>query len=367
MILDEYVKITLNANNIKYFESLGYEIPRYKDSKGRMSVKSDTKIEIKVSDLSSGSHCLVNVACDICGKHKKLKYRVYLKNIEKYNLYTCKDCCSIKIEKTCLEKYGVKSPSQNKEIYNKVKQTNMDRYGYTSAMQNPMVREKAIQTTLERYGVENVSQSKDIQDKVKQTNLERYGNENYLQSDDFKAKASNTYRERYGENVTHNMQIPEVREKVTHTLYANGHCAVSKQQKYLNELFNTELNYPFMNYNFDMYDAKNKIDIEYDGSGHDKSVVLGNTDSKTFKRKELVREIYSKFKGIKVMRIVSRRDKLPTDDVLLYMLDISRKLLRNHNLCGISTIKWDIDNSCYYTYPNKTKVDFDYGTLKRMR
>ena len=98
----------------------------------------------------------------------------------------------------------------------------------------------------------------------------------------FKKKANKTYRERYGENVTHNMQIPEVREKVTRTLYANGRCAVSKQQKYLNELFNTELNYPFMNYNFDMYDAKNKIDIEYDGSGHDKSVVLGNTDLKTF-------------------------------------------------------------------------------------
>lgn len=367
MILDEYVKITLNPSNIKYFELLGYEIPRYKDSKGRMSVKTGTELMVKVSDLNSGSHCIINVACDICGRRRELEYRVYLKNIKKYNMYTCKDCCSIKTEKTCLEKYGVKSPSQNKEIYGKVKQTNMDKYGHTYSMQNPDVVEKVKQTNLKRYGVESASQLTDVQKKIKQTNLKKYGHEYYLQSDDFKTKAINTYRERYGENVTHNMQIPEVREKVTRTLYANGHCAVSKQQKYLNELFGTQLNYPFMNYNFDMYDFNNEIDIEYDGSGHDKSVVLGNIDSKTFKRKELVREIYSKLKGIKVMRIVSRRDKLPTDDVLLHMFDISIKLLRNNNLCGISTIKWDIDNSCYYTYPNKNKVNFDYGILRRMR
>ena len=367
MILDEYVKITLSPSNIKYFEALGYEIPKYKDEKGKTHVKMHTKLTVKVSDLNSGSHCMVNVACDICGKHNELEYRVYLKNIKKYNLYTCKDCCFIKTEKTCLEKYGVKFPAQNKEVYNKIKQTNINKYGHTYAMQNPNILEKVKQTNLKKYGVKSVSQSKEIQEKIKRTNFKKYGHENYLQSDDFKTKATNTYRERYGENVTHNMQIPEVREKVTRTLYANGHCAVSKQQKYINELFGTELNYPFMNYNFDMYDSSNKIDIEYDGSGHDKSVVLGNIDSKTFKRKELVREIYSKLNGIKVMRIVSKKDKLPPDNVLLHMFDTSVKLLRNTNLCGISTIKWDIDNACYYTYPNKNKVDFDYGTLKRFR
>lgn len=367
MILDEYVKVKLNPSNISYFEELGYEIPKYKDTKGRMSIKTGTEIDVKVSDLNQGSHCLVNVSCDICGKCNSLEYRVYLKNIKKYGLYTCKNCCGVKREKTCLEKYGVKSPSQNKEVYEKIKQTNMNKYGCTSPIQNQQIKEKIRHTTFEKYGVENVSQSLIVQDKVKQTNLERYGNENYLLSDDFKLKSSKTYRERYGENVIHNMQIPEVREKVTRTLYANGRCAVSKQQKHLNDLFHTEINYPFMNYNFDMYDINNKIDIEYDGSGHDKSVVLGNTDSKTFKRKEIVREIYSKLKGIKVMRIISRKDKLPSDDILLNMLDISRKLLRNNNLCGISEIKWDIDNSCYHTYPNKTKIDFDYGIIKRYR
>lgn len=367
MILDEYVKVKLNPSNISYFEEKGYEIPRYKDAKGRMSIKNGTEIDVKVSDLNQGSHCLVNVLCDICGKHNCIEYRVYLRNIEKYGLYTCKKCCDIKREKTCLEKYGVKSPSQNKEVYDKIRQTNLDKYGCFSPIQNQQIKEKIRRTTFEKYGVENVSQSLIVQDKVKQTNLERYGNDNYLLSDDFKLKASKTYRERYGENITHNMQIPEVREKVTRTLYTNGNCAISKQQKYINNLFHTEINYPFMNYNFDMYDITNKIDIEYDGSGHDKSVVLGNTDSKTFKRKEIVREIYSKLKGIKVMRIISRKDKLPSDDTLLNMLDISIKLLRSNNLCGISEIKWDIDNSCYYTYPNKTKIDFDYGTIKRYR
>ena len=367
MILDEYVKVILNSSNIKHFENLGYEIPRYRDKKGRMSIKIGTGIMVKVSDLSFGSNCLINVACDICGKQSVIGYGAYLKNTKKYNLYTCKDCSLIKTEKTCLGKYGVKSPSQNQDVYNKIKKTNMDRYGYHSAMQNPAITNKVRQTNIERYGVESVSQLKEIQEKIKRTNLERYGHENYLQSDDFKTKSTNTYRVRYGENITHNMQIPEVREKVTRTLYANGHCAVSKQQKYLNELFGTELNYPFMNYNFDMYDLKNKIDIEYDGSGHDKSVALGQIDMSTFKRKEILREIYSKLKGIKVMRIVSRHDKLPSDDILLHMFEISKNLLRNNRPYGISVVKWDIDNSCYYTYPNKSKVEFDYGVLKRLR
>lgn len=122
-----------------------------------------------------------------------------------------------------------------------------------------------------------------------------------------------------------------------------------------------------MNYNFDVYDLKNKIDIEYDGSEHDKSVTLGQIDVSTFNRKEIVREIYSKLKGIKIMRIVSRRDKLPSDDVLLHMFEVSKKLLRNNRPYGISVVKRDIDNSCYYTYPNKSRVEFDYGVLKRLR
>ena len=54
MILDEYVKVILNSSNIKHFENLGYEIPRYKDKKGRMRVKLGTEIIVKVSDLTSG-------------------------------------------------------------------------------------------------------------------------------------------------------------------------------------------------------------------------------------------------------------------------------------------------------------------------
>ena len=173
MILDEYVKVILNPSNIKHFENLGYEIPRYRDKKGRMSIKIGTEIMVKVSDLSLGSHCLINVACDICGKQSVLGYRVYLKNTKKYNLYTCKDCSLVKTEKTCLEKYGVKSPSQNKDVYDKVRQTNIEKYGCVSAMQNPQVREKAKQTNIQRYGVENVCQLEKFRDKVRQTKLKK--------------------------------------------------------------------------------------------------------------------------------------------------------------------------------------------------
>ena len=47
MILDEYVKVILNSSNIKHFENLGYEMPRYRDKKGRMSIKNGTEIMVK--------------------------------------------------------------------------------------------------------------------------------------------------------------------------------------------------------------------------------------------------------------------------------------------------------------------------------
>lgn len=112
MILDKYVKVKLNPSNIKYFEKLGYDIPVYEDKKGQIRIKFGSEIDVRVSDLNQGSHCLVNADCDICGKHNNIEYRVYLKNIKNYGLYTCKDCCRIKREKTCSEKYGVKHPWQ---------------------------------------------------------------------------------------------------------------------------------------------------------------------------------------------------------------------------------------------------------------
>ena len=52
MILDEIVWVSLSGSNIKYYESLGYNIPRsYANGrKDRITVKRGTKILVRVKD-----------------------------------------------------------------------------------------------------------------------------------------------------------------------------------------------------------------------------------------------------------------------------------------------------------------------------
>ena len=74
MILDEYVDIGLSARNMHYYESLGYEIPRKRDSKGRTNYTKGTKINVKVADLLPTSNIKVKCKCESCGKERYVQY-----------------------------------------------------------------------------------------------------------------------------------------------------------------------------------------------------------------------------------------------------------------------------------------------------
>lgn len=85
------VEVKLASKNIKHYESLGYEIPRYKNKNGLIQCKHGTKINVKVKDLLCSSSALVDVQCDFCKKTKKIKYKDY--NMCNHDgLYYCKDC-----------------------------------------------------------------------------------------------------------------------------------------------------------------------------------------------------------------------------------------------------------------------------------
>lgn len=365
MIKEEKVKVKLNSRNIKYYEELGYNIPKYLDKKGRYSIKRGTEIEVDVNDLSNGSHVEITAVCDICEENKVMPYKAYMKNISKYNVYTCPDCSTIKVRQTYLEKYGVDCSLKSNEVKEKIIQTNIERYGVKHCMQNSDIKAKTQNTIKEKYGVDYLSQSEEILNKVKNTNLKKYGQECYLHSKDFEIKNLKALKEKYGENITHNMQVPEVRRKATLTKFKNGKCATSAQQIHINNLYNTLLNYPFMNYNFDMFDDKYNIDIEYDGSGHDLSVKLNKVTNKMFFKKQMSRDILSKINGIKIFRIISSKDKLPTDEILLDMYSKSVNILRSaNNKC--SSIYWNIDNGTYTISPFKKTFTYDYGKLRKL-
>lgn len=77
----------------------------------------------------------------------------------------CRSCvqkiASAKREETCLQRYGVKNPSEKKEFVDKIAETMKSRYGEKCAMLVPEFRIKQEETCLERYGVRYYVQSEE--------------------------------------------------------------------------------------------------------------------------------------------------------------------------------------------------------------
>ena len=65
-LLTKTVKIQPKGSQIKYFKNLGYQF------------KKNEEIEVKVEDLTKGSHVLVECQCDYCNNY------VYDENDETY-------------------------------------------------------------------------------------------------------------------------------------------------------------------------------------------------------------------------------------------------------------------------------------------
>jgi hypothetical protein len=202
MILTEKIKVELNKFNVNHYRKLGYDVD---------SIES---IDVKIEDIGKGSNLEVEAKCDFCEKIKSIRYKAYLKNTSKHNLYACSNKCAMyKNELTCLEKYGAKYPLQSEEIKDNLKKyflgkfgfdnpsksegtkkarekTMLERFGYKTNIIIPETHKKAVelsitkesidkrkQTTLKNWGVENAMKSKVVYDKFKKTNIEKYGYE----------------------------------------------------------------------------------------------------------------------------------------------------------------------------------------------
>lgn len=96
-LITKEVDVSL-CGQIKYYEALGYTIPRVlqkcKDTK-YYAVPRGTTIRVKVSDLPKGSHITVSCECDRCGKSLKMEWRKYLKH--NHNGKTYCQCCATQV------------------------------------------------------------------------------------------------------------------------------------------------------------------------------------------------------------------------------------------------------------------------------
>ena len=304
-ILTKEVQVKLWSRHAEHYLNLWYR------------GKSGDIVMVMVEDLPKWSKTKVHVQCDYCGHKKWIAYADYLRSIEKYGIYSCNKCLHYKTERTSLSKYGVLNYSSTSEC-----------------------REKVKDSFIEHYGVDNAVKSEDVKEKMRNTNLEKYGCVNPMQS-------------------------IEVRAKANETLYKNGTQKTSKQQLYLCSLYGGQLNYPIKYYAADICFLEEKLIVEYDGGGHDLRVILGRLTQEEFDQKEIARNNILKREGYNRMNIKSDKDLLPSDTILLQMLDFTRNYFSQYS--NHSWIEFNIDTFSVRSAEYKDGILYNYGELRKIK
>lgn len=305
-ILTKEVKIKPSGTAVRYYKDKGYD------------AKWHEPLIVKVSDLPVGSKVEVEVLCDYCQKNIiTTPYKHYHTRTKKISKYACIECASLKRRESNLLRYNVENVNQ------------LD-----------SVRNKTILTNIERYGVDNPSQNKDVRKKMEVTSILRYG-------------------------VKNPMQSPEIKMKAIETLCKNGTYRTSKQQIYLHSIFGGEINYPIKYYAADICLVEENLVIEYDGGGHKLREVFGELTQEEFSKKELIRNKIIKREGYKQMRIISENDKLPSDTILLQMLQDAHtyfSLYPQH-----SWIEFNIGTSTIRNSENPEGSPYNFGVLRTIK
>lgn len=287
------------SQNIKRYKDLGYVF------------NNGDIIDVKIDDVPKNSHVYVNVKCDKCHKEYILRFDTYNKTVDDGKLccnkcakekriltnikrYNCDNPMKVKEfkekqEKTLMKNYGVKVPAKNKKILDRMHKTCIEKYGAKSPLENTEIREKAIETNNDRLGVDYPFQSKEIQDKI-------------------------------------------------------NNCGIhsSKQQIYLCKLYNAINNYNVKGFFIDGL-IENNIAMEYDGTGHNLSVVMGKISEEEFLKRESYREKCLIDYGYKILRLKSTTDILPSDKILIDILSVSKSLYSE----GYDIVRFDLDKNTY--------------------
>lgn len=160
-------------------------------------------------------------------------------------------------------------------------------------------------------------------------------------------------------------QSPEVKEKINKTLCRYSNQKTSRQQLYLHSLYGGELNYPIKYYSADICFPEEKFEIEVDCGGHDLNVKTGRMTQEEFDKREIIRNDLIKKEGYKQMRIISIKDKLPSDIILLKMLKESREYFKKHP--NHSWIEFNIDTSSLRNAECKNGIAYNFGDLRKIK
>ena len=257
MIISKDAEVILNSANFKHFHSLGYT-----------DLKKGNRLIVPVEHLNKGSHSIIKVKCDVCGKEKDLMYRFYLKSLKSNGFYCCSSKCGqIKAEKTSLNRYGVKY-YRNKE---KFEQTCLNKYGYENPSQVVVFKDKRKETMLERHGVEYYVLNKDFKDKSEETSMKNYGVPHPQMSKEMK-KVREEYYIKMGYNITsdefdlYKNKVYYLTSKIKRELLKNWNGYDYYDDEYIKDNFDLpyhDINYPTIDHKTTIFEGfKNKIEAE---------------------------------------------------------------------------------------------------------
>ncbi len=218
MLLDKTLKIKLANKNIGHYNRLGYKN------------KSGEIVEINTMDMPTASKYKVRVECDNCHTENSISFHSFSRNF-KDNIYLCKKCSHIRLEKTSLKKYNVKHPMQSKEIQEKTKQTNLERYGFEYPIQNFEVKMKRENTCMDKYGEKSYMNTDKFREDSIVTMLSRYGVSHPSQSEHIREKTESTCEKIYG--VKTPLLSEDIKEKIL----------LTKKLRYNDENYNNRIKY----------------------------------------------------------------------------------------------------------------------------
>jgi hypothetical protein len=341
-MLDLNSKITVkwHSRNKNHFVSKGYKFTKVGDM-----------FEVKIGDLSHASNTFVEYTCDYClerGIHKvcRTKYNDY--NVYRRKSPIQKDCCydcrHIKNKESNLLVYGVESTNSLDEVRDKQKATNIERYGVDNVLKSKDIQEKVNNTMLERYGTTIPCKNDKIKRKLIKTNNKKYGGNSPTHSKKVRRKQIDTNIKKYGFKTS--LLNEEVKLKSRQSLYNNNSVPTSRQQLYIHDVIGGELNFPFNNYSLDIAFPNELIYVECNFGGHELTVKLGKTSKKEFDNKERNRWYMLKRSGWKSITLISSKDKMPYEDIVLDLINISKKWFsKNHSWIIFDFDKGVIQNS----------------------
>lgn len=330
MLVKDIAEYTVyNERDLKWCRLRGYD------------VEIGDTIEVPIDLLNRGARARVYAKCDVCGDIKKVAYSSYTQNIANQGFYCCPKCKYVKEKATNLKRYGVECSLLDKEIREKGVCTSMERYGTAVPAASAECQRRLEEANLKKYGVKRPLSLKEVQDKARKTNLAKYGSEFVGGSAEIQAKIKKTNIARYGcANVMGNRDICDkaVAKKLANM---NGaYTYTSRQQRHIYEVYGGELNVHIGGYFVDIL-LDDNIFFEYDGGGHDMAVKCGWCSQEEFDRREQNRTRYLKSAGYKEFRMISKFDRVPSDDILISLFEYAHLQFSKN----FTSVIYNIDNN----------------------